>query len=231
MVFFFKKVSKMIMDIMLSLSAGIMLAASFFSLLNPSIEIATKLQQNLIINTFVGFMVGGSFIYICNKIMASLSKSNESTYNLRRCSLLFTSITLHNFPEGLAIGVAFGSLLFGGSIISAYTLTLGIAIQNFPEGCTISLPLRREGISRMNSFLFGVLSGLVEPLGAFIGALLVLKVQTLMPFILSFAAGAMLFVTVLELIPESQTNKKKDLMALLLLLGFAFMMLLEIILG
>ena len=176
-------------------------------------------------------MIGGCFIYLCNYAMNSLSRSDGSSYNLRRCSLLFTSITLHNFPEGLAIGVAFGSLLFGGSIISAYTLTLGIAIQNFPEGCTISLPLRREGISRMSSFLFGVLSGIVEPLGAFIGAILVLKIQTLMPFILSFAAGAMLFVTVLELIPESQTNKKKDLMALLLLLGFASMMLLEIVLG
>ena len=122
-VFFFKKVSKTIMDMMLSLSAGIMLAASFFSLLEPSIEIAKELQQNLILTAFFGFMIGGGFIYVCNILMASLSKNNGATYNLRRCSLLFTSITLHNFPEGLAIGVAFGSLLFGGSIVPAYTYT------------------------------------------------------------------------------------------------------------
>ena len=227
-VFFFKKIHQDTMDSMLSLSAGIMLAAAFFSLLNPAIELAQANHQNFLCTVFLGFIVGGAFIYICNHFFKNLP---EDTFSFKRCLLLITSITLHNIPEGLAIGVAFGTMLYGGSLISAATLTLGIAIQNFPEGSAISLPIRREGISRFKSFLFGALSGLVEPVFAFVGVLLVLKIQIILPFILSFAAGAMLFVTVLELIPESQKNKKKDLMALILLLGFSLMMVLEILLG
>lgn len=148
--------------------------------------------------------------------------------------MLFTSITLHNIPEGLVVGVAFGAIAYGidnATVFAAISLTIGIAIQNFPEGSAISLPLRREGLSRFKSFMFAMLSGIVEPIAAVIGALLVMKIQIILPFILSFAAGAMIFVISMELIPESQSNNKKDLMAFLTLLGFSIMMVLEIVLG
>ena len=231
MVFFFKKVNSNLLDAMLSVAAGIMLSAAFFSLLNPSIEIASSLNQNLFFVVFLGFLFGVFFIFLCNKIFHRFSFESSSNFNLKRCLLLITSITLHNIPEGLAVGVAFGTILYGQSFLSAVTLTLGIAIQNFPEGSAISLPLRREGMSRMHSFALGALSGIVEPISAVIGAFLVLKIQVILPFVLSFAAGAMLYVTVLELIPESQKNKNKDFMALVLNLGFSIMMLLEIFLG
>mgnify|MGYP002857447552 CR=1 FL=1 len=154
--------------------------------------------------------------------------------SFRRCVMLFISITLHNIPEGLVLGVAFGVASYGGnstSFVSVLALTLGIAIQNFPEGSAISLPMRRENITCWKAFLFGSLSAIVEPIFAVIGALLVLKIQILLPFILSFTAGAMIFVIILELIPESQTNQKKGLMALFNMLGFSIMMILELLLG
>lgn len=230
-VFFFRKVNKNVMDSMLSCSAGIMLSAAFFSLLNPAIELSQKIHQSFFLSIFLGFLVGGFFIFLCNRFIEHSPIELTKHFSIRRCILLITSITLHNIPEGLAIGVAFGTIRYGGSLISAAVLTLGIAIQNFPEGSAISLPLRRENVSRFRSFLFGVATGLVEPISAVIGAFLVLKIQTILPFVLSFAAGAMLFVTALELIPESQTNKNKDLMAFILLLGFSVMMFLEIYLG
>ena len=230
-VFFFRKVNSFIMNSFLALSSGVMLAAAFFSLLNPAIELAGKMHQNMIFIVFGGVMFGGLFLYLCNYFFSKLSNKNQSLSSFKRCFLLFTSITLHNIPEGLAVGVAFGSLLYGNSLISAATLTLGIAIQNFPEGSAISLPLRRDGFSRSKSFLFGFLSGLVEPIFAVLGALLVVSIQKVLPFILAFSAGAMLYVTVLELIPECMQKKKKDFMAFLLLFGFSLMMLLEILLG
>lgn len=234
-VFFFKSVNKNIMDSMLSISAGIMLAASFFSLLNPAIEIADELELTTWLVILIGTLSGGILLYLGDKIMDYYSKNTISNggLSLKRCAMLFTSITLHNIPEGLVVGVAFGAIAFGTSnatIFSAISLTIGIAIQNFPEGSAISLPLRREGLSRFKSFIFAMLSGIVEPIFAVVGALLVLKIQILLPFILSFAAGAMIFVITMELIPESQTNKKKDLMALLSLIGFSIMMILEMVL-
>ena len=165
-----------------------------------------------------------------------MKKKNDSNISnkLKRCLMLVFSITLHNIPEGLVVGVAFGSLAYnlaGSSIASALTLALGIGLQNFPEGSAVSLPLRREGFSRKKAFFFGQLSGAVEPIAAVIGALLVLKVQVLLPFLLSFAAGAMIYVVVEELIPESQSNQKKDLMALFTLIGFSIMMILDVSLG
>ena len=148
--------------------------------------------------------------------------------------MLITSITLHNIPEGLAVGVAFGSLYYGldgATISSAWMLALGIGIQNFPEGMAVSIPLRREGYSRSKSFFYGQLSGIVEPISGFLGALLVMKVRFILPYLLSFAAGAMIYVVVEELIPESQTNKKKDLMAFFTLIGFIVMMIMDIALG
>ena len=148
--------------------------------------------------------------------------------------MLIFSITLHNIPEGLAVGVAFGSIAYsleGATLTSAMLIALGIGIQNFPEGTAVSVPLRREGISRKKAFFYGQLSGLVEPISGVLGALLVLKIRTLLPFLLSFAAGAMIYVVVEELIPESQTNKKKDLMSLFTIIGFTIMMILDIALG
>ena len=221
-VFIFKNIKKDIMDICLSISAGIMLSASFFSLINPSIELSNKLNISLIF-IFIGFILGGLLILVGNKI-----------YNNNKTSNLIFSITLHNIPEGLAIGVAFGSILYnleGATLSSAFILALGIGIQNFPEGSAISLPLRRNGLSRKKSFLIGSLSGIVEPISGIIGCLLALQVQYILPFLLSFAAGAMIYVVIIELIPESQTNEKKDLMALFSIIGFTIMMILDVTLG
>lgn len=224
-VFLFKNIKKEIMDICLSLSAGIMLSASFWSLLNPSIELSNKLSISLIF-VFLGFILGGLLILLGNKIY---NKDQN-----RKLSNLIFSITLHNIPEGLAIGVAFGSILYnleGANLTSALILALGIGIQNFPEGSAISLPLRREGLSRKKAFIIGSLSGIVEPISGVIGALLAIQIQYILPFLLSFAAGAMIYVVIIELIPESQTNKRKDLMALFSLIGFTIMMILDVTLG
>ncbi len=228
-VFFFKSCNKRIMNGMVSISAGIMIAASFFSLINPAIEIGEKNSQNFITTVVLGFIIGSIFVLVGNMYFEKIKKIKEN--GLKRCILLFSSITLHNIPEGLAIGVAFGNILYGNSVISAIILTIGIAIQNFPEGSAVSLPLKREGISSSKAFLFGSLSGIVEPIASVIGALLVLRINSILSFILSFAAGAMIFVTVLELIPESQNDEKKDLMALLFIFGFVIMMILDILLG
>lgn len=234
LVFFFKKINKNIMDIMLSISAGIMLAASFFSLLNPAIEIANDLKLITWLIIFIGFISGGVLLYLGDKLLNLLEKKGKkSISHLRRSIMLFSSITLHNIPEGLVLGVAFGAINYGldsASTLSALILTIGIAIQNFPEGSAISLPLRRDGISRFKSFFIGSISAIVEPIFAVLGALLVLKIRVFLPFVLSLTAGAMIFVIAMELIPESQTNKRKDLMALFLMLGFSIMMILELIL-
>ena len=160
--------------------------------------------------------------------------NNTNQSKIKRCIMLILSITIHNIPEGMAVGVAFGSAslhLDGTSITSAIMLALGIAIQNFPEGSAISLPLKREGIKRGKAFILGGLSGIVEIPSGIIGAMLVLRIRILLPYLLSFAAGAMIYVVIEELIPESQTNKKKDLMALFTLIGFSIMMILDVALG
>lgn len=228
-IFFFKSIHKNLMDSMLSLSAGIMLAASFFSLLNPAIKLSNELKILTWFIVFFGFMIGGLALYLGNFIASRLLLKSEEVTRIKRCILLFGSITLHNIPEGLAIGVAFGSLS-SSNLYGAIALTLGIAIQNFPEGAAISFPLRRDGFSRFKSFLFGALSGVVEPFSAVIGALLVIKIRMILPFILSFAAGAMIFVTVFDLIPESQNNSLNDFMTMIFMIGFSIMMILEIVL-
>ena len=233
-VFFFKSINRNIMDSMISISAGIMLSASFFSLLEPAISISDEMGQISWLIALVGLLFGGIVLSFCNRAFDHVYSNSTDKFSFKRCLLLMTSITLHNIPEGLVIGVGFGAITSSSAnigIISAITLTVGIAIQNFPEGAAISLPMRREGISRLLSFMFGALSGIVEPIFAVIGAILVLKVKVLLPFVLSFAAGAMIFVVILELIPESQANNKKDLMALLAMIGFGIMMILEILLG
>ncbi len=235
-VFLFKEVKKGIMDALLGFSAGVMIAASFWSLLSPAIEMANNLKMISWLIVFCGFFSGGVLLFLGDKVcdFCMKKRNTENSSKIKRCLMLIFSITLHNIPEGLVVGVAFGSLVYnisGSSLMSAMTLALGIGLQNFPEGSAVSLPLRREGFSRFKSFFFGQLSGFVEPIFAVIGALLVLKIQMLLPFLLSFAAGAMIYVVVEELIPESQTNSKKDLMALFTLIGFSIMMILDVALG
>ncbi len=234
-VFFFKKVNKTLMDAMLGFSAGVMIAASFFSLITPALEMAKNLNINIPVVISLGFILGGTLLFIGDKIYDLIDKGKDNNKNSRkRCFMLISSITIHNIPEGLAIGVAFGSLAYnvtGSSILSALTLALGIGLQNFPEGSAVSLPLRREGYSRKKAFFYGQLSGIVEPISAVIGTILVLKIKTILPFLLSFAAGSMIYVVVEELIPESQTNQKKDLMAFFTLFGFVLMMILDVTLG
>ena len=228
-IFAFRKFNKTLMNAMLAISAGIMFSASFFSLINPALDICFDNNQNFFLTIVLGFIFGGLFIYFSNKYIDNI-KFNKNK-GLKGSILLFSSITLHNIPEGIAIGVAFGNLLYGGSLIAAISLTLGIAIQNFPEGAAISLPLARNNISPKKAFFLGSLSGIVEPIFAVIGAILVLKINNILSFILAFAASAMIFVTVFELIPESQSSEKKDLMALIFIFGFIFMMILDVLLG
>ncbi len=237
LVFFFKSVKKSIMDAMLGFSAGVMIAASFWSLLAPAIEMANNLNMIAFLVVSIGFLSGGLLLFIGDKIFNyfdkkySKNRKTKDKNSFKRCLMLIFSITLHNIPEGLAVGVAFGSIAYnldGATLSTACLIALGIGLQNFPEGTAVSVPLRREGFSRKKSFFYGQLSGIVEPISGVIGALLVLKVQLLLPFLLSFAAGTMIYVVVQELIPESQTNKRKDLMALFTLIGFSIMMILDV---
>lgn len=235
LVFLFKKVNKSIMDAMLGFAGGVMIAASFWSLLSPAIEMAEKLKMIPWLIVFLGFFSGGLLLFVGDKFFDKLDRKKQKSNNkIKRCLMLIFSITLHNIPEGLAIGVAFGSLAYGldgATTAAACLLALGIGIQNFPEGTAVSVPLRREGLSRKKAFFFGQLSGIVEPIAGILGAVLVLKMRLMLPFLLAFAAGAMIYVVVEELIPESQTNVKKDLMALFTLIGFSIMMILDIALG
>mgnify|MGYP000934316217 CR=1 FL=1 len=237
LVFFFKKMNKSVLDSMLGFAAGIMIAASFFSLISPAIEMSNSLNMTSWIVTSIGFMSGGVLLFIGDKIFSYFDKkikTKSKSKSLKRSLMLISSITLHNIPEGLAVGVAFGSIAYGmdgATLLSACMLALGIGIQNFPEGTAVSVPLRREGFSRAKSFFYGQLSGIVEPISGVLGALLVIKIRYLLPFLLSFAAGAMIYVVVQELIPESQTNERKSLMALFTLIGFSIMMILDIALG
>lgn len=240
LVFFFKKVNKTVMDAMLGFAAGVMIAASFWSLLNPAIEMAENLEMIAWLVAFIGFFSGGILLYISDKLFnyfdKKLSKKEKKVKHnsFKRSLMLIFSITMHNIPEGLAVGVAYGSIVYGldgATFSTACLLALGIGLQNFPEGTAVSVPLRREGMSRKKAFLFGQLSGIVEPIAGVIGAILVIKVRYLLPVLLSFAAGAMIYVVVQELIPESQTNENKSLMAIFTLIGFSVMMILDIALG
>ena len=234
LVYFFKNINKNIMDGMLGFSAGIMIAASFFSLLKPAGEMAENLKMIVWLVLVSGFMLGGILLFVGDKVFEHFYDKKKNSTSMKRILMLIFSITLHNIPEGLAVGVAFGSIAYnldGATLGSALVLALGIGLQNFPEGTAVSVPLRREGLSRNKSFFFGQLSGIVEPISGVIGALLVLKVRLILPFLLSFASGAMIYVVIQELIPASQSNERKDLMALFTLLGFAVMMILDIALS
>lgn len=228
-VFLFKKINKSIMDAMLGFAAGVMIAASYFSLLSPAIEASLDLNITPWLIVSAGFLAGGILLFIADKIFSKLFTNKN-----KRILMLISSITIHNIPEGLAVGIAFGSIYYhigGATTIGAIMLAIGIGLQNFPEGSAVSLPLLREGMNKKWAFFYGQLSALVEPIFGVIGAVLVLKARIFLPFFLSFAAGAMIYVVVSELIPESQSNEKKELMAFFTIIGFTIMMILDVALG
>ncbi len=238
MVFPFKSININILNGMLGFSAGVMIAASFWSLLAPAIDLAE--QENMIswVPAVVGFLFGGAFLMLIDKVLPHMHVESHHKEGLnsswRRSVLLVLAITLHNVPEGLAVGVAFGAAaagLPGASIGAAVALAIGIGIQNFPEGAAVSVPLRREGMSVGKSFSIGQFSGMVEPIAGVLGALLALSMRRILPYALAFAAGAMIYVVIEELIPESQMLKTTKIATIGAMLGFAVMMLLDVALG
>lgn len=232
-VFFFKSINQKILDVMMGFASGVMMAASYWSLLNPAIEMADKLDINPVFTTAAGFVLGGVFIMCSDVILTKKEKRHNRDSKWKRCVLLTTAVTMHNIPEGLAVGVAFGCVAFdnGSSpLIGAIMLAIGIGIQNFPEGTCVAMPLRREGASRCKSFMVGQLSGAVEPVAGVLGVMFALKVQYALPLVLSFSAGAMIAVVCSELIPESFRDNKQ-LATLGVLAGFTVMMVLDVALG
>jgi zinc transporter, ZIP family len=239
-VFVFKTVNRKMLDAMLGFAAGIMIAASFWSLLNPAIEMATNAGQKPWVPAVIGFLSGGAFLWAVDKVLPHLhlgfprEEAEGIKTSWHRSVLLVLAITLHNIPEGLAVGVAFGAVASGlpsASMGAAVALAIGIGIQNFPEGLAVSAPLRREGFSRRKAFMYGQASGIVEPVAGVIGAAAVLWMQPILPYALSFAAGSMIYVVVEELIPESQLENNTDLATVGAMLGFAVMMALDVALG
>jgi ZIP family zinc transporter len=229
------------MDSMLGFAAGVMIAASFWSLLAPGIEMAQQVGHTPWLTAIIGFMGGGLFMRLIDRLLPHLhlgfdtGQSEGIKTPWQRSTLLVLAITLHNIPEGLAVGVAFGAVAANLSSVTlggAIALAIGIGLQNFPEGSAVSLPLRREGMGRMKSFIMGQASGMVEPVGGVLGAVLVLHMQKILPYALCFAAGAMIFVVVEELIPESQRDEANiDMVTMATLIGFAVMMTLDVALG
>lgn len=239
-VFFFKSINIKVLNLMLGFAAGVMIAASFWSLLAPAIEMSEASGNISWLPAVIGFLAGGAFLLLVDKILPHLhlnlpiEKAEGIKTSWERSVLLILAITLHNIPEGLAVGVAFGALASSpdvGVLGGAIALAIGIAIQNFPEGAAISIPLRREGFSRSKAFWYGQLSGIVEPIAGVIGAYLVISITPLLPYALSFAAGAMIFVVIEELIPESQMGNETDLSTIGAMLGFAVMMVLDVAFG
>lgn len=244
LVFFFKSIHKQVLNGMLGFAAGVMIAASFWSLLAPGIELAEELGQVPYITAVVGFLAGGAFLYLVDKLLPHLhlglerSKAEGIQTTWQRSVLLVLAITLHNIPEGLAVGVAFGAVAAGqgtsATLAGAVSLAIGIGLQNFPEGAAVSIPLRREGFSRRKAFLYGQFSGIVEPIAGVLGAYAVLRIQPILPYALAFAAGAMIYVVIEELIPEAQREEggsKTDVATIGAMIGFAVMMLLDVALG
>ncbi len=240
MVFFFKRIRRSVLDAMLGFAAGVMIAASFWSLLAPAIDLAEAMGFVAWRVAAIGFLGGGFFLYLVDRLLPHLhlgfprSEAEGVSTSWHRSVLLVLAITLHNIPEGLAVGVAFGAVAAGipsADLGGAIALAIGIGLQNFPEGAAVAIPLRREGFSRWKSFVYGQASGIVEPLAGVLGATAVLTMRPLLPYALAFAAGAMIYVVVEELIPESQLAKNTDLATLGCLAGFTVMMILDVALG
>lgn len=239
LVFFTGKTNQKLFDSMLAFAGGVMIAASFWSLLQPAIEMAENQGVLPYIPATVGFLLGGFFLLMVDRFLPLIDedlyfKDIKDKKAKHRTAMLVFSLTLHNIPEGLAIGVAFGALaaeFSTASLSGAIALGIGIGIQNIPEGTAVSMPLRRDGMSKKRSFFYGQLSGMVEPLAAVVGVLAVLALQPLLPYALSFAAGAMIFVVAKEVIPGSQEKGNIQLASMSLMVGFAVMMVLDVALG
>jgi len=241
LVFLTKTVNQRLMDSMLGFAAGVMIAASFWSLLAPGIEMAQQMGQTPWQTAVIGFMGGGIFMRLTDRLLPHLhpglavDQSEGIKTSWQRSTLLVLAITLHNIPEGLAVGVAFGAVAAGlpsATLGGAIALAIGIGLQNFPEGTAVSMPLRREGMGKRKSFFFGQASGIVEPVAGVLGALFVLQMRSILPYALCFAAGAMIFVVVEELIPESQRIPANiDLVTMATMAGFSVMMILDVALG
>jgi ZIP family zinc transporter len=239
-VFLSKEISRKLLDGMLGFAAGVMIAASYWSLLAPSIEISESLGVPSFMPPAIGFLSGGVVLWAIDRTLPHLhlNMPTETAEGVKttwhRSILLVLAITMHNIPEGMAVGVAFGAAaagIPGASLPAAIALAIGIGIQNFPEGLAISAPLRREGFSRFRSFWYGQLSAVVEPIGAVIGAAAVIAMRQILPYALAFAAGAMIFVVIEELIPEAEQGQNTDIATAGAMLGFTVMMILDVALG
>jgi ZIP family zinc transporter len=232
-VFFFKAMNRKIMDMMMGFAAGVMIAASFWSLLEPAIEISTELGGNAWLTAAAGFLSGGVFIIGSDILLSKAISGKTGGGAMKRSILLTSAVTIHNIPEGLAVGVAFGCVALGvegASIYAAMLLAFGIAMQNFPEGICVAMPLRRDGVSRLKSFMVGQASGVVEPFAGVLGVLFALTMRNALPLALSFSAGAMIAVVCSELIPES-FKENKIIASFGVLFGFSVMMMLDVALG
>ncbi len=239
-VFLTKEINRKFLDVMLGFAAGVMVAAVYWSMLAPAIEIAVKRHILPWLPAAVGFLIGGIFLRGIDRLLPHLQlgfpmeKAEGIKTRWHRTTLLILAMGLHNLPEGLAIGVAFGAIAIGNSsatLQAAVALTIGIGIQDIPEGMAVSMPLRRDGISRPKSFWYGQLSGIVEPIAAVIGAAAVILTQSILPYALAFAAGAMFFIIVEEIIPESQQGGNADLATMGTIVGFVLMMILDVAFG
>jgi ZIP family zinc transporter len=237
-VFLFKNMNRVVLDGMLGFTGGVMVAASFWSLLAPAIEMSEGEGFEKVIPAAAGFFLGALFIFGLDKVLPHLHINFKETEGVKspwqRTTLLVLAITLHNIPEGLAVGVLFGGVAAGipeASVAGALTLAIGIGIQNFPEGIAVSMPLRRMGMSRWKSFMYGQSSAIVEPIAAVMGAVAVTFFTPLLPYALAFAAGAMIFVVVEEVIPETQQDNNTDIATLGFIGGFIVMMMLDVALG
>lgn len=238
LVFFFREVNRKFLNMMLGFTGGVMIAASFWSLLQPAIDMSEGEGFVKVMPAAIGFVLGALFIFGLDKLMPHLhlnfSKSEGPKSSLHRTTLLVIAIALHNIPEGLAVGVLFGGVAYGlgdASIAGAVLLAIGIGLQNFPEGIAVSMPLRRMGLSRWKSFTYGQLSAIVEPIFAVIGAVAVGFFVPILPYALAFAAGAMIFVVIEEVIPETQAEGHSDVPILGFVIGFVVMMMLDVALG
>ncbi|MBF0572489.1 MAG: ZIP family metal transporter [Desulfamplus sp.] len=240
LVFLFATIKKEIFNGMLGFASGVMIAASFWSLLAPSIAMSEDIGLIPWVPPLIGFLAGGLFLWIVDKTLPHLHSGMKTSdaegfkTGWQRSVLLVLAITLHNIPEGLAVGVSFGASGAGlsyATLTGAIALSIGIGIQNFPEGAAVSLPLRREGFSKLKAFWYGQMSGIVEPIAGVIGAYSVITIRPLLPYALAFAAGAMIYVVVEELIPEGKSDKHSDTATIGAMLGFAIMMTLDVALG
>lgn len=237
-IFLRNNIKQSIEKLLLGFASGVMIAASIWSLLIPAIEMSEQQGKIGWIAPAIGFLLGMIFLLVLDSVIPHMHLDKEKPEGvkskLKKTTMLVLAVTLHNIPEGMAVGVTFAGAILGNAGITmtgAFALAIGIAIQNFPEGAIISMPLKSEGVSKGKAFLYGALSGIVEPIGAIITICLTNLVVPILPYLLSFAAGAMIYVVVEELIPESQTNKRKELMALFTLIGFSIMMILDVSLG